>query len=75
MQECIQDHATDLKSIGSKIVADDAILIQKAIREALSEHGSAINLILTSGGTGFTPNDVTPEAVSNILKRRADSLN
>jgi len=31
-------------------------------------------LVLVSGGTGFTPDDVTPEAVSQILTRRADSL-
>ena len=47
--------------------------IQNAIFEALKIEG--INLILTSGGTGFAPRDVTPEAVSLILTRRADSLN
>lgn len=31
--------------------------------------------MLTSGGTGFTRNDVTPEAVSELFTRSADSLN
>ena len=37
--------------------------------------GSHVDLILTSGGTGFSPRDVTPEAVSSMLSRKADSLN
>ena len=30
--------------------------------------------MLTSGGTGFAPRDITPEAVSEMLTRKADSL-
>ncbi len=30
--------------------------------------------MLLSGGTGFTPDDVTPEAVSKLIEKRADSL-
>ena len=30
--------------------------------------------MLTSGGTGFAPRDVTPEATSPLLTKRADSL-
>ena len=33
-----------------------------------------MDLILSSGGTGFTPDDVTPEAVEQLLTKRADSL-
>jgi len=39
-----------------------------AIRETQAD------LILVSGGTGFTPDDVTPEAVSEIVDKRADSV-
>lgn len=31
-------------------------------------------MVLLSGGTGFTPDDVTPEAVIKIIDKRADSL-
>lgn len=30
---------------------------------------------MTSGGTGFAPRDKTPEAVSTLFVRQADSLN
>lgn len=42
---------------------------------ASHEQRRNLNLILTSGGTGFAPRDVTPDAVSELLTRRADSLN
>ena len=42
------------------IVPDDVMQIQRAITERTdSDH--AVNLIVTSGGTGFTTTDVTPE--------------
>ena len=32
------------------------------------------HLILTSGGTGFAPRDVTPEATLGLITKRADQL-
>ena len=31
-------------------------------------------MVLLSGGTGFTPDDVTPEAVLKVIDKRAESL-
>ena len=42
--------------------------IQKALKSTKAD------LILLSGGTGFTPDDVTPEAVLAIIDKRADSV-
>ncbi len=47
------------------IVPDDAERIQDAIR-SFSERGCA--LILTTGGTGIGPRDVTPEAIRAIMR-------
>ncbi len=33
-----------------------------------------VNLILTTGGTGFTPRDVTPEATRQVIEREAPGL-
>ena len=51
-------------------VADEVELIERALRE-LAE-GS--RLVVTTGGTGFGPRDVTPEATARVIERRADGL-
>jgi molybdopterin adenylyltransferase len=51
--------------LAEAIVPDDAIRIQEAIR-SLSKQGCG--LILTTGGTGIGPRDVTPEAIRAIMR-------
>lgn len=45
------------------IVPDDVLQIQRAITQRTDGDGF-VNLIVTSGGTGFTQKDVTPEVCS-----------
>jgi len=52
------------------IVADDESQIKHAIRIMCEECAA----IFTTGGTGFSQRDVTPEATAAILDRRADNL-
>jgi len=49
------------------IVPDEVGLIKDKIKE-ICDHGKA-NLILTTGGTGFSPRDVTPEATKEIIEK------
>lgn len=35
---------------------------------------AGVNLILTSGGTGFAPRDVTPEATKQVIEREAPGI-
>ena len=59
-------------------VAKEAILPdeESAIRAILSEwaDGGELDVILTTGGTGFAPRDVTPEATRAVLDREAPGL-
>lgn len=48
------------------VVADDIEQIRAAVRRAVD---AGADLLLTTGGTGLTPTDVTPEAVAPMLDR------
>jgi molybdopterin adenylyltransferase len=53
-----------------RIVPDDA----DAIAEAITTLAGEARLVLTTGGTGFAPRDVTPEATARILERPAPGV-
>ena len=59
-------------------VAKQAILPdnESAIRAILSEwaDNGELDIILTTGGTGFSPRDVTPEATRAVIEREALGL-
>ena len=54
------------------IVPDDRERIAAALR-VWSARGD-IDVILTTGGTGFAPRDVTPEATRDVVEREAPGL-
>jgi len=53
-----------------RVVPDDPERISSAIAELASD----ALLILTTGGTGFAPRDVTPEATRTVLDREAPGI-
>ena len=53
-----------------RAVADERDEIARAI-EALADEAP---LVLTTGGTGFGPRDVTPEATHSVLEREAPGI-
>lgn len=53
------------------VVPDEVAEIQLAIHAAL---GGGARLVLTTGGTGLTPTDVTPEAVRPLLEREVPGI-
>src|SRR5207237_4225384 len=52
------------------VVADEVPEIEAAVRRM----AAAANLVVTTGGTGFGPRDVTPEATGAVLTRDAPGL-
>ncbi|MEN8142389.1 MAG: MogA/MoaB family molybdenum cofactor biosynthesis protein [Thermodesulfobacteriota bacterium] len=54
-----------LKTVSSAIVPDEADDIQKVIIDWIDRQH--IDLVITTGGTGLSPRDITPEATRPIL--------
>src|SRR5262245_14196287 len=52
-------------------VPDEIDAIRAAVRDALAAGARAV---LTTGGTGLTPTDVTPEAVTPLLDRSVPGI-
>jgi molybdopterin adenylyltransferase len=53
-----------------RVVPDE----RDAIADAISELAEQARLVLTTGGTGLGPRDVTPEATMTILERAAPGI-
>jgi molybdopterin adenylyltransferase len=62
--------ADDGYEVERRIVPDD----REAIAAALQELARGAPLVLTTGGTGLAPRDVTPEATLEVLDRNAPGI-
>ncbi len=54
------------------LIPDDQPLIEQTLQTLADDRHIA--LIVTTGGTGFSPRDVTPEATLAVCERRADGI-
>jgi molybdenum cofactor synthesis domain-containing protein len=54
------------------IVPDEREIIAETLRTWADKAG--LDLVLTTGGTGFAPRDVTPEATRDVIDREAPGL-
>ena len=61
-----------LKDVKTRLVPDERKEIQDAIVSLCDE--SACNVVFTTGGTGFSPRDVTPEATRAVSTKLALAL-
>jgi len=71
--EVIRDLVKDLGVVSEYVVVpDERDAISENLRKLADAHG--VDLIVTTGGTGFSPRDVTPEATMDVLDRHAPGL-
>ena len=61
--------ALDARPVKYDIVPDEREVISERLRQWADEEG--IDLIITTGGTGLSPRDVTPEATLAVVERMA----
>lgn len=68
LEERLRAAGYDLRA--RRTVADERPQIAAALRELAGE----ADLVLSTGGTGFAPRDVTPEATAEVVERPAPGL-
>jgi len=64
-----------LESIGFRVV--ESLVIPdgvESVADALTSLAGTVDLIVTTGGTGLTPRDLTPEGTLSVLEREAPGL-
>lgn len=55
-----------------RMVPDEREVIAQALRQLADEEGA--DLVLTTGGTGLSPRDVTPEATRDVVDREVPGM-
>ncbi len=60
----------DLAVLEYRVIPDGI----ESVASTLSEIAGTVDLILTTGGTGLTPRDLTPEGTNAVLEREAPGL-
>ncbi len=61
-----------LDLVAHQVVTDDRDAIAAALRRGIDD--DSVQLILTTGGTGLSPTDITPEATRSVCERPAPGL-
>ncbi|MEW6571537.1 MAG: MogA/MoaB family molybdenum cofactor biosynthesis protein [Nitrospirota bacterium] len=64
-----------LKSIGAEVKYYDILPDEKElIKEKLIEYAKEVDLVLTAGGTGLSPRDVTPDATLEVIEKQVPGV-
>ena len=70
IKEIVENTGYEVVSV--EILPDDKEMLKKRMAE-IADKGEA-ELILTTGGTGFSPRDVMPEATEEVCERRVPGI-
>jgi molybdenum cofactor biosynthesis protein B len=57
---------------GKAIVSDDVEAIRRQVGKWVDDE--QVDLVISTGGTGFAPRDVTPEAIKPLFRREMDGF-
>src|SRR5579872_2004396 len=60
------------KLAAREIIVDDVHAIRVIIRRWIADEG--VDVVISTGGTGFTGRDVTPEAIEPLFEKRMDGF-
>lgn len=69
MREMLE--AGGIEVVSTDLVIDDVGAIATAIEAGITR---GANVVLTTGGTGLSPNDVTPEATRKVIEREVPGI-
>ena len=70
LAQLLKDSGAEI--VATKIVSDDLAPLTETLRDYADR--AEVNLLITTGGTGFSPRDNTPEATLAIIEREAPGL-
>jgi len=71
---CLADRAASAghRIVEHCIVRDDVVAIREAVARWIAS--DEVDVILTTGGTGFSPRDMTPEAIKPLFSREMEGF-
>ncbi len=72
LRDALQALGADFQVAETAVVPDELALIAETLRRWADDLG--LDLVLTTGGTGFAPRDITPEATRSVIDREAPGL-
>ena len=58
--------------IGREVIRDDALGIQKRLQNLIDDQN--VDVVITTGGTGVTGRDVTPEAFKAVMEKEIEGF-
>lgn len=70
----LKDYVASLKGevVGADLIPDDRAQISERLKHWCDS--GEVDVVLTSGGTGLAPSDVTPEATLDVIEREASGV-